>query len=74
MIELRNVTTGKIATILEDGELELCYRFLKHECPDGEYTIRGPQEWDMMRVYRYNGVCYPAQPGQSLEECMDVFS
>jgi hypothetical protein len=72
---LRN-DRGKIMTI---APRDLVFRFLKWECPDGEYSVEGPDT--DCTLYRKNGIVYPSSGHigdtyfnpNSLEECTDLF-
>jgi hypothetical protein len=72
---LRN-DEGKIMTV---APRDLVFRFLKAECPDGEYTVEGPDTDCTM--YRKDGIVYPSSghigdthfDPRSLEECVDLF-
>jgi hypothetical protein len=72
---LRN-DKGEILTIASQ---DLVQRFLKHHCPDGNYTIEGP-DTDLI-LHRINGMVYPAGgtlngqkvPPRSRQECVVEF-
>jgi hypothetical protein len=72
---LRN-DKGKTLTI---APRDLVFRFLKWECPDGEYTVEGPDT--NCTLYRKNGIIFPSSgtigdtyfKPQNLEECVDLF-
>ena len=67
---------GRLVTI---APRELALRYLKHELPDGDYSIEGPGI-DMV-FYRHEGVVYPSggtidgkrMPPRSREGCVDTF-
>ncbi len=75
-LTLRN-ETGQIVTIVPTRDL--AFRYIKHECPDGEYSIVGPGI--DMTFYRINGVAYPSGgtidgqkiPPRSRVECIKTF-
>jgi hypothetical protein len=68
---------GRAVTIDEDRVMTL--RFLKHGCPDGEYSIEGPGI--DMTFYRIDGIVFPsggtidgfAMPARSRAECIETF-
>ena len=68
--------TGRVVTV---ASRDLTLRWLKQECPDGEYSIEGPGI--DMTFYRIKGVVYPSggtfdgekMPPRSREECVDAF-
>jgi hypothetical protein len=68
---------GEIITICDR---DLAIRWLKHECPDGDYSIEGP-DIDL-KYYRIDGIVYPAggtidggtMPIRTREECIAFFS
>jgi hypothetical protein len=69
---LRNCI-GKIVTI---APLDLCFRYVKHNCPDGDYSIEGPNT--NLILQRHQGFVYPTGgrlndqeiPPQTLLEAM----
>ncbi len=73
---LRN-DKGKIMTI---APMDLVFRFLKWNCPDGEYTVEGQDT--NCTLYRKNGIVYPSSGHignaafnpRSLEECERIFN
>jgi hypothetical protein len=73
---LRNAK-AKIMTI---APRDLVFRFLKWECPDGEYSVEGPDT--NCTLYRKNGILYPSSghigdtylKPQNLKECIDFFN
>lgn len=68
---------GQVVTLDEDREAAL--RFLKHGCPDGEFSIEGPGI--DMTFYRIDGMVYPSggtidgqrMPTRSRAECIETF-
>ena len=73
-VELRDCN-AKLVTI---ADRDMVLRFLKHHCPDGDYTIVGPGI-DIV-CHRVNGIVYPASgvidgerlPPHSQQECKDA--
>lgn len=67
---------GRVVTF---ATRDLTLRWLKQECPDGEYSIEGPGI--DMTFYRIKGVVYPSggtidgekMPPRSREEFVDAF-
>lgn len=74
--ECKLIGNHKMLTI---APRELALRYLKHQCPDGEYVIQGPGI--NMIFYRIEGVIYPGggeMDGdivdlRSPEECKEFF-
>jgi hypothetical protein len=46
--------SGNVVTVAPQ---ELCFRYIKHACADGEYTVTGPGV--ALRLRRQDGVVYP---------------
>ena len=68
------------ATIITIASKDLVFRYLKHHCPDGDYSIEGPDV--NCTLYRKDGIVYPSsgtidgvqfQP-HNLEECKEFFN
>jgi len=65
--------------VTTDEARGMALRFLKHGCPDGEYSIEGPGI--DMTFYRIDGIVYPSggtidgqgMPIRSREECIEMF-
>jgi hypothetical protein len=74
-IELRD-HKGKLLSVVPDRSL--AFRFLKHHCPDGDYTIVGPGI-DLV-CHRRQGIVYPGAgvvdgtrvTPRSAQECEDA--
>jgi hypothetical protein len=72
---LRN-EKAKVVTV---APLGLVFRFLKHECPDGEYSVEGPGT--NCTVTRKDGILYPSSgvikgvpfEPRNLDECREYF-
>jgi hypothetical protein len=74
--ECKLIDNHKVLTI---APRDLAMRYLKHDCPDGEYAIQGPGI--NMLFYRIEGVIYPGGgeidgeviPLRSRDECKAFF-
>jgi hypothetical protein len=72
--EIRDAN-AKLITIADRG---MVFRYLKHHCQDGDYTIVGPGI-DIV-CHRVNGVVYPASgvidgerlPPRSPQQCLEA--
>jgi hypothetical protein len=72
---LRNAD-GQVVTI---ASRDLAIRWLKQACPDGEYSVTGPNI--DMTYYRIDGILYPSGgaldgkriPPRSRAECVSFF-
>jgi hypothetical protein len=54
---LTDTSTGEIITI---SPLDLCCRWVKHECPDGHYTIHSHGSDEVrLAMERRDGIVYP---------------
>ena len=65
--------------VITAGSRDFCFQWLKHQCPDGEYAVRG-RDIDLS-FYRLEGIVYPSggavdgnlMPTRSLAECLSAF-
>jgi hypothetical protein len=68
---------GQVVTI--DDNRDFTLKYLKHGCPDGEYSIEGP-DIDMT-FFRILAIVYPSggtidgmrMPPRSRSECVETF-
>src|SRR5262245_23893396 len=66
------------AKLITVADRDTVFRYLKHDCPDGDYTIVGPGI-DIV-CHRLNGIVYPGAgvidgerlPPRSAQECQDA--